>query len=308
MSPAALQDLNPHQDASQVLRQLEAETDQLVLPLLRQLEDYLGILRQQAPQQMLQAVFKLVSQDCPERYSSLGHGARKALQRRLKALTAASCGVLTVEHLLLLAQKLQAEHQRIKQERRRKMLAALEHVNGGEKDESSGDGLILAIQEPSQEDTTLPLVAPRDPQGLERWCSWLRQAMVHHLRTLSHQLNVELLNHHLIQAVLPVRLLDAVLAGDVEAMQAPENLLKIAVPMGNEENAPQVITCVLLLRLQDMEFAHLPLRQSRQRLQKHQKDLQNLVTQSRHWRRRLVTEQAMADWNNDLQQIQSPRP
>lgn len=308
MSAAALQDLNPHQDASQVLRQLEAETDQLVLPLLRQLEDYLSILRQQAPQQMLQAVFNLVSQDCPERYSGLGHGARQALQRHLQALTAASCGGLTVEHLLLLARKLQAEHQRIKQERRRKMLAALEHLDGGEKDESSGDGLILAIQEPSQEDTTLPLVAPRDPQGLERWCSWLRQAMVRHLRNLSHQLNVELLNHRLIQAVLPVRLLDAVLAGDVEVMQAPANLLKMAVPMGNEENAPQVITCVLLLRLQDMEFAHLPLRQSRQRLQKHQKDLQNLVAQSRHWRRRLVTEQAMADWNNDLQQVQSPRP
>jgi len=297
-----LQDLNPHQDTSQALRQLEMETDQLVLPLLRQLEAYLGVLRQQVPHQVLQAVFVLVSQDCPERYSSLSPGERQALQRRLKTLTAESCCVLTVEHLLLLARKLQAEHQRIKQERRHKMLAALERLNGGEQDESSGDSLVLAVQEPSQ-DTALPLTPPRDPQGLERWSLWLRQAMVRHLRTLSHQLNVELLNHRLIQAVLPVRLLDAVLAGDVEAMQAPENLLKIAVPMGNEDNAPQVITCVLLLRLQDMEFAHLPLRQSRERLQKHQKDLQNLVTRSRHWQQRLVTEQARADWNNDLQQI-----
>ena len=303
-----MQDLNPHQDASQALRQLEAETDQLVLPLLRQLEAYLHLLRQQVPHQMRQAVFVLVSQDCPERYSRLSPDDRQALQRRLQTLTAEACCLLTVEHLLLLARKLQTEHQRIKQERRRKMLAALERLNGGEQDEPSGDGLILSVQEPSEEDTTLPLVLPRDPQGLERWCLWLRQAMVRHLRTLSHQLNVELLNHHLIQAVLPVRLLDAVLAGDVEAMHAPENLLKIAVPMGNEENAPQVVTCVLLLRLQDMEFAHRPLRQSRERLQKHQKDLQNLVTQSRHWQKRLVTEQAMADWNNDLQQIQSPRP
>ena len=308
MNPSALQDLNPHQDASQALRQLEAETDQLVLPLLRQLEAYLALLRQQVPHQTLQAVFVLVSQDCPERYSSLGPGERQALQRRLQALTRQSCCLLTVEHLLLLARKLQAEHQRTRQERRRKMLAALERLNGGEKDNSSGDGLILAIQEPPQEDATLNLVLPRDPQGLENWCLWLRQAMVHHLRTLSHQLNVALLNYHLIQAVLPVRLLDAVLAGDVEAMNAPANLLKIAVPIGNEDNTPQVVTCVLLLRLQDMEFAHLPLRQSRQRLQKHQKSLQNLVTRSHHWRRRLVTEQATADWNNDLQQIQSPRP
>ena len=297
-----MQDLNPHQDTSQALRQLEMETDQLVLPLLRQLEAYLGVLRQQVPHQVLQAVFVLVSQDCPERYSSLSPGERQALQRRLKTLTAESCCVLTVEHLLLLAQKLQAEHQRIKQERRHKMLAALERLNGGEQDESSGDSLVLAVQEPSQ-DTALPLTPPRHPQGLERWSLWLRQAMVRHLRTLSHQLNIELLNHRLIQAVLPVRLLDAVLAGDVEAMQAPENLLKIAVPMGNEDNAPQVITCVLLLRLQDMEFAYLPLRQSRERLQKHQKDLQNLVTRSRYWQQRLVTEQARADWNNDLQQI-----
>lgn len=303
-----MQHLNPHQDASQALRQLEAETDRLVLPLLRQLEAYLGLLRQQVPHQTLQAVFVLVSQDCPERYSRLGPDERQALQRRLQTLTAEACCLLTVEHLLLLARKLQADHQRTKQERRRKMLAALERFNGGEQDESSGEGLILSVQEPSEEDVTLPLVPPRDPQSLERWCLWLRQAMVRHLRTLSHQLNVELLNHHLIQAVLPVRLLDAVLAGDVEAMQAPENLLKIAVPMGNEEDAPQVVTCVLLLRLQDMEFAHRPLRQSRERLQKHQKELQNLVTQSRHWQKRLVTEQAMADWNNDLQQIQSPRP
>lgn len=303
-----MQDLNPHQDASQALRQLEAATDRLALPLLRQLEAYLGLLRQQVPLQTLQAVFVLVSQDCPERYSRLGPDERQALQRRLQTLTAETCCLLTVEHLVLLGRKLQAEHQRIKQKRRRKMLAALERLNGGEQDEPSGDGLILSVQEPPEEDDTLPLTPPRDPQDLERWCLWLRQAMVRHLRTLSHQLNVELLNHHLTQAVLPVRLLDAVLAGDVEAMQAPENLLKIAVPMGNEENAPQVVTCVLLLRLQDMEFAHRPLRQSRERLQKHQKDLQNLVTRSRQWRRRLVTEQAMADWNNDLREIQPPRP
>ncbi|MXZ83186.1 MAG: hypothetical protein F4Z10_05760 [Synechococcus sp. SB0666_bin_14] len=303
-----MQDLNPHQDASQALRQLEAATDRLALPLLRQLEAYLGLLRQQVPHQTLQAVFVLVSQDCPERYSRLGSDERQTLQRRLQTLTAEAGCLLTVEHLVLLARKLQAEHRRVKQERRRKMLAALERLNGGEQDEPSGDGLILSVQEPPEEDDILPLTPPRDPQGLERWCLWLRQAMVRHLRTLSHQLSVELLNHHLIQAVLPVRLLDAVLAGDVEAMQAPENLLKIAVPMGNEENAPQVVTCVLLLRLQDMEFAHRPLRQSSELLQKHQKDLQNLVTQSRQWRRRLVTEQAMADWNNDLQQIQPPRP
>ena len=304
----ALQTLNPHQDASQALRQLETATDRLVLPLLHQLEAYLGLLRQQVPHQTLQAVFVLVSQDCPERYSRLGPDERQALQRRLQTLTAEACCVLTVEHLLLLARKLQAEHQQIKQERRQKMLAALERLNGGEQDEPSGDGLVLSIQEPLQEDATLPLMPPRDPQRLEHWCLWLRQAMVRHLRTLSHQLNVELLNHHLIQAVLPVRLLDAVLAGDVEAMQVPENLLKIAVPIGNEENAPQVVTCVLLLRLQDMEFAHRPLRQSRERLQEHQKALQSLVAQSHQWRKRLVTEQAMADWNNDLRQIQPPRP
>lgn len=302
-----MQNLYPHQDAIQALCQLEAETDQLVLPLLRQLEAYLTVLRQQVPQQMLQAVFLLVSQDCPERYSSLSLDERQALQQHLQTLTAEACCLLTVEQLLVLARKLQAEHQQTKQERQRKMIAALERLNSGEQDESSEDGLVLAVQEPSQEDVTLPLVPPRDPQGLERWFLWLRQAMVHHLRNLSHQLNVELLNHNLIQAVLPIRLLDAVLAGDVEAMNAPANLLKTAVPIGNEDNHPQVITCVLLLRLQDMEFAHLPLRQSRQRLKNHQKDLQNLVKQSRLWRRRLVTEQAMADWNNDLQQLQSPR-
>ncbi len=307
MNAAPLQDLNPHQDASQALHQLEMETDQLALPLLRQLEDYLSLLRQQVPHQVLQAVFVLVSQDCPERYSSLSPGERQSLQRRLKALTKASCCVLTVEHLLLLARKLQGEHQRIKQDRRRKMVAALERLNGGEQDDPSGEGLILAIREPSQEDASLPLMPPRDPQDLEHWRLWLSRAMVCHLRTLSHQLNVELLNHRLIQAVLPIRLLDAVLEGDVEAMNAPANLLKMAVPMGNEENAPQVVTCVLLLRLQDMEFAHFPLRQSRQRLQKHQKRLQNLVTRSRNWRKRLVTEQAMADWNHDLQQVRSPR-
>ena len=300
--------MNPRQEASRALQQLEAQTDQLVLPLLRQLEAYLAVLRQQTPRQMLQAVFVLISQDCPERYSSLSPGQRQDLQRRLQTLAQRSCCLLTVEHLLLLARKLQAEHQRIKQERRRKMVAALERMNTGAKDDPSGDGLILALQEPPREDTALPLLPPRDPQALEHWCLWLRQAMMHRLRTLSHQLNVELLNHHLLQAVLPVRLLDAVLAGDVEAMNAPANLLKMSVPLGNEDDAPQVVTCVLLLRLQDMEFAHLPLRQSRQRLQKHQKSLQNLVTRSRHWRKQLVTEQAMADWNHDLQQIQPPRP
>ena len=303
-----MQDSNPRQDARQALHQLEAATDRLVLPLLRQLEAYLALLRQQVPHQILKAVFMLVSQDSPERYSRLSPDERQALQRRLQTLTADACCLLTVEHLLLLARQLQAEHQHTRQERRRKMLAALERLNSGEQDELAGEGLILSLQEPPETDTTLPLTLPRDPEDLEHWCLWLHQAMVRHLRSLSHQLNVELLSHHLIQAVLPVRLLDAVLAGDVDAMKAPENLLKIAVPMGNEDNAPQVVASVLLLRLQDMEFAHRPLRQSRERLQRRQKDLRNLVTQSRHWRRRLVTTQAMADWNHDLQQIQSPPP
>lgn len=311
------------------------------MPLLRQLDDYLHILRQQVPRQALQAVFVLVSQDCPERYSRLDLEERLALQRRLQTLISESCCLLTVEQLLLEARKLQVEFQRARKERRRKMLAALERLKRGEEptessEESSGpasdsasgpsveepsgqssdqssdgssgvEGLILSVQEQPEEDTTLPLVPPKDPQGLERWCLWLRQAMVYHLRTLSHQLNVELLKHRLIQAVLPVKLLDAVLAGDLEAMQAPENVLKISVPMGSEENAPQVVTCVLLLRLPDMEFAYRPLRESRGRWQKYQKELRNLVTQSEHWQKRLVMNQAMADWNNDLQQIQSPQ-
>jgi len=303
-----LQDPNPRREASQELQGLKATTDQLALPLLHQLEAYLALLRQQLPSQVLQAVFWLATQDCPERYSSLSRAERRNLQRNLQNLTRHGCCLLTVEQLVVLGRQIQMEHQQRKQEGRRKMLAALERLNGGDQEHSSGNGLLLSIQEQFEEENALSLITPRDPQGLERWFFWLNQAMVRQLRTLSNGLNGELLNHNLIQALLPIRLLDAVLTGEVEALGAPVNLLKIAVPVGDEDNAPQVVTCVLLLRLQDMEFAHLPLRLNRQKLQKYQKQLQQLVKQSRHWQKRLVSEQAIANWNRDVQQDQPQQP
>lgn len=113
-----MNDASPIEEAIRYLVQVEAETSQLVIPLLDELDRYLALLREEVPRQVFQAVFLLATQYAPDHYESISAAKRKKLQRRLQQLTMRCSCLLTVEQLLPLARRLHREHHLMKQQSR----------------------------------------------------------------------------------------------------------------------------------------------------------------------------------------------
>lgn len=151
---------------------------------------------------------------------------------------------------------------------------------------------------------------PRDPEQLLRRWHQLDQALAHRLRTLSHALNGLLVRSGLSRTVIPIPLLDAVLQGQIGALPAPANLVRVQIPMpligvGNSEQQQTVIG--VLLRPSDLEFEHPPLRTCRQRLDQHRRDLRRMAQHHRAWQRRHQSIQAQMLWENDLDRTTHPQ-
>ena len=148
---------------------------------------------------------------------------------------------------------------------------------------------------------------PRDPLAQLRWWSQLDGALRRRLRNLSHAVNVELMRHGLAQGLLPLNLLDAVLQGQVEALPAPANLLRLPVPIPEPlatDRSMDVIS--LLLRTSDLEYEHPPLRTCRRRLEQRRRELRTMAERYRYWQRRVSALEAEQQWLQDSAQLQTP--
>jgi len=141
---------------------------------------------------------------------------------------------------------------------------------------------------------------PRDPILLLRWLQGFEQALNRRLRNLSHALNVELLRLGLSPALLPVSLLDAVLAGQVETLPAPANLLHLRLPLGMAGPAPPIHALAVLLRCSDLELEQPRLRTCRRRLQQQHQELRRMAEQFRRLQRRLQSHEAQQLWLQDI--------
>jgi hypothetical protein len=141
---------------------------------------------------------------------------------------------------------------------------------------------------------------PRDPVLQLRWWTHFDRALRRRLRNLSHAVNVEMLRLGLAQGLLPINLLDAVLDGQVEALPAPANLLRLPLPLGQVlgPNAPsEVLT--LLLRSSDLEYEQPRLRTCRKRLEQRRRALRTMAKRYRSWQRRLSALEAEDQWFQD---------
>jgi hypothetical protein len=141
---------------------------------------------------------------------------------------------------------------------------------------------------------------PRDPLLQLRWWTHFDRALRRRLRNLSHAINVEMLRLGLAQGLLPMNLLDAVLDGQVEALPAPANLLRLPLPLGQVlgPNAPtEVLT--LLLRCSDLEYEQPRLRTCRKRLEQRRRALRTMAKRYRSWQRRLSALEAEHQWYQD---------
>ena len=140
---------------------------------------------------------------------------------------------------------------------------------------------------------------PRQPLELLHWWGAFDLALQRRLRNLSHAINLELLHLGLTRSLLPASLLDAVLRGQIEALPAPANLLRLSLPFGPEGLAAPVEALGLLLRSPDLEVEQPRLRTCRRRLEERRSELRTVARNYRHWQRRTLALEAEQQWLQD---------
>jgi hypothetical protein len=144
-----------------------------------------------------------------------------------------------------------------------------------------------------------PYLLPRQPLELLHWWGAFDLALQRRLRNLSHAINLELLHLGLTRSLLPASLLDAVLRGQIEALPAPANLLRLSLPFGPEGLAAPVEALGLLLRSPDLEVEQPRLRTCRRRLEERRSELRTVARNYRHWQRRTLALEAEQQWLQD---------
>ena len=165
---------------------------------------------------------------------------------------------------------------------------------------ASDEATTLLAAPPDLDTRVTASTLPRDPLLQLRWWTHFDRALRRRLRNLSHAVNVEMLRLGLAQGLLPMNLLDAVLDGQVDALPAPANLLRLPLPLGQVlgPNAPtEVLT--LLLRSSDLEYEQPRLRTCRKRLEQRRRALRTMAKRYRSWQRRLSALEAEHQWFQD---------
>ncbi|AKN62117.1 hypothetical protein WB44_03555 [Synechococcus sp. WH 8020] len=137
---------------------------------------------------------------------------------------------------------------------------------------------------------------PSMPVELVNWFDGQEAALSRRIRNLSHALNVELLRAGLVSSLLPTTLLDAAIAGQLQALPSPSNLLrlKLPLPLPSQDQPLEILS--ILVRPADLEYDNGSLRHSRYRLRQHRSNLLTMVQQQRHWQSRLTSEEVHSQW------------
>ncbi|MGA1427960.1 MAG: hypothetical protein ACO31Y_00610 [Vulcanococcus sp.] len=175
-------------------------------------------------------------------------------------------------------------------------------AEGGDSDEESSTIGLSDWGPPFDAAVTSPQI-PRDPLLQLRWWGHFERALRLRLRNLSHAVNVEMMRLGLAQGLLPVSLLDAALQSQVEALPAPANLLRLALPISLSTPPPEALppteVLTLLLRSQDLEFEQPKLRTCRKRLEQRRRALRTMAKRYRTWQRRVSALEAEQQWFQD---------
>ena len=146
---------------------------------------------------------------------------------------------------------------------------------------------------------------PSDPALLLAWIAGFEQALSRRLRNLSHALNVELMRLGITTTLLPVSLLDAALAAQLESLEAPANLLRLPLPFGPEPAAGRLEAIAVLLRPADLEHSLPKLHTCRTRIQQHRQEVRRMAQHYRRLSRRAQALEAEQLWLQDINPAQS---
>ncbi len=145
---------------------------------------------------------------------------------------------------------------------------------------------------------------PQSPDELIRWTFSVEAALIRRLRNLSHLINIELLRVGLINSYIPQNLLDAAISGQLNSVHAPSNILKLRLPVAPTSNNEIDISC-LLVRLSELEFDHLKLRQCRQKLIQQRNILLKMIRQQQYWQSRSLAKEVREQWWKNTQKNQA---
>jgi hypothetical protein len=141
---------------------------------------------------------------------------------------------------------------------------------------------------------------PRDPVLLIQWLDGLDGALSRRLRNLSHSVNMELMRAGLVPGLVPVRLLDSVLSGQIESQGAPANLLRLPLHP-HEAGRPLHAPLGVLLRTVDLEMEQPRLRTCRRRWLHHRQEILKMAESFHRLQRRLQAQHAERLWRQDSQ-------
>lgn len=159
--------------------------------------------------------------------------------------------------------------------------------------ESAPPGLVAsAVSEGVGDDEWLPSM----PVALVHWLDGQEAALNRRMRNLSHALNVELLRAGLVNSLLPTTLLDAAIAGQLQALPSPSNLLRLRLPLPIPTQDQPLEILSVLVRPADLEYDNGALRHSRSRVRQQRSNLLTMVQQQRHWQSRLTSQEVQSQW------------
>lgn len=185
--------------------------------------------------------------------------------------------------------------------------------DSGDDSEATMAAMAEALAEWIGQQTSSPAVTaweggalPTNPDLLLTWIKGFEAALSRRLRNLSHALNVDLLRLGITRTLLPVSLLDAALAGQLETQEAPANLMRLPLPFGPDPAPSRLDATALLLRTTDLELALPRLRTCRSRIQQHRQEVRRMAQHYRRIQRRVQALEAEQLWLQDINPAPPP--
>jgi hypothetical protein len=196
--------------------------------------------------------------------------------------------------------------------------ALQEPIAGGEQEADVASDLVAAFTqlldqahaEPNSTTATLAsgdALLPDEPGLLLVWFDGLEAALARRLRTLSHAINVELMRLGLLTTLLPLRLLEAVAAGQIDSQNSAANLVRLSLPVPDPGSEDLLEAQALLLKPADLEAEQPRLRTCRGRLQQARQELRRMAQTYQRLEQRLQVQKAHQLWLNDHATAQNPQ-
>ncbi len=160
------------------------------------------------------------------------------------------------------------------------------------RDQSSLNEAVSIVNEESFVNNSLPEM----PEEIFSWMNSLDSALETRLRNLSHIINIELLRIGLINSYIPTSLLEGVLSGQIQSLHSPSNLLRLRLPV-QDQNVEGVLDILcIFVRPSELEFDDFKLRKCRQKILDYRKKIQKMVKQQDYWNKRCLAKELENNW------------